>query len=66
LAYLRRVPELVSVIGDSVESTARFEAWFTTGMEVLAYSAEGARAYFALESQKALTSGARACAPRTR
>ena len=56
LAYLRRAPELVAVIGESAESMTRFEAWFTAGMEVLAYSVEGARAYFALESQKALTS----------
>ena len=56
LAYLRRAPELVTVIGESPEAMARFEAWFTAGMEVLAYSVEGARAYFALESQKALTS----------
>ncbi|MDZ4732989.1 MAG: VWA domain-containing protein [Nitrospirota bacterium] len=56
LAYLRRAPELVSVIGESAEALARFEAWFTAGMEVLAYSVEAARAYFALESQKALTS----------
>jgi nitric oxide reductase NorD protein len=56
LAYLRRAPELVSVIGESADATARFEAWFTAGMEVLAYSVEGAKAYFALESQKALTS----------
>jgi len=56
LAYLRRAPELVSVIGDSAGATARFEAWFTAGMEVLAYSVDGARAYFSLESQKALTS----------
>jgi len=56
LAYLRRAPELVSVIGESAEAKARFESWFTAGMEVLAYSVEGARAYFALESQKALTS----------
>jgi nitric oxide reductase NorD protein len=56
LAYLRRAPELVNVIGDSAEATARFTAWFTAGMEVLAYSVEGARAYFALESQKALLS----------
>jgi nitric oxide reductase activation protein len=56
LAYLRRAPELVSVIGESADAAARFEAWFIAGMEVLAYSAEGARAYFALESQKALTS----------
>jgi nitric oxide reductase activation protein len=56
LAYLRRAPELLCVIGESAGAMARFEAWFTAGMEVLAYSAEGARAYFALESQKALTS----------
>jgi len=56
LAYLRRAPELVSVIGESPEATARFEAWFTAGMEVLTYSVEGAKAYFSLESQKALTS----------
>ena len=56
LAYLRRAPELAGVIGASAEATARFDAWFTAGMEVLAYSVEGARAYFALESQKALTS----------
>ncbi|HSS30867.1 MAG TPA: hypothetical protein VLL06_07605, partial [Nitrospiraceae bacterium] len=56
LAYLRRAPELVHVIGDSAEAMARFTAWFTAGMEVLAYSVEGARAYFALESQKALLS----------
>ncbi|MEO8339661.1 MAG: VWA domain-containing protein [Nitrospirota bacterium] len=56
LAYSRRAPELVSVIGESAGAMARFEAWFTAGMEVLSYSVEGARAYFALESQKALTS----------
>ena len=56
LAYLRRAPELVCAIGESAEAIARFEAWFTAGMEVLAYSVEGARAYFALESQNALTS----------
>jgi nitric oxide reductase NorD protein len=56
LAYLRGAPELVSVIGESAEAAARFEAWFRAGMEVLAYSVEGARAYFALESQKALIS----------
>ncbi len=56
LAYLRRAPELMSIIGESAESMARFEAWFTGGMEVLAYSVEGARAYFSLESQKALMS----------
>ena len=56
LAYLRRAPELVRVIGESANAAVRFDAWFTAGMEVLAYSVEGARSYFALESQKALTS----------
>src|SRR4029078_1515587 len=56
LAYLRRAPELVYMIGDSAEAAARLTAWVTAGMEVLAYSVEGARAYFALESQKALLS----------
>ena len=56
LAYLRGAPELANVIGESAEAAVRFEAWFTAGMEVLAYSVEGARAYFALESQKALIS----------
>jgi nitric oxide reductase NorD protein len=56
LTYLRRAPELVSIIGESVETAARFESWFTAGMEVLTYSVEGAKAYFALESQQALSS----------
>src|SRR5262245_9829554 len=56
VAYLRRAPELVSVIGESAEASARFGVWFAAGMEVLEYSIEGARAYFALESQCALTS----------
>src|SRR5262249_39166717 len=56
LAYLRRATGLVNVIGESAEATARFTAWFTAGMEVRGYSVEGARAYFALESQKALMS----------
>src|SRR5205807_8143540 len=37
LAYLRRAPELVSVSGESAESTVRFEAWVTGWKEVLAY-----------------------------
>jgi hypothetical protein len=56
LSYLRRSPELIGLIGDSAEAVTRFENWFKTGMEVLAYSVEGARAYFSLESQKALAS----------
>ena len=54
--YLRRAPELVGLIGDGPEAVARFENWFKAGMEVLAYSQDGARAYFAAESQKALGS----------
>ena len=56
LAYLRRCPELIGLIGDSTEAVTRFENWFKAGMEVLVYSIEGARAYFALESQTALDS----------
>ncbi|HEY6973409.1 MAG TPA: VWA domain-containing protein, partial [Nitrospiraceae bacterium] len=56
LAYLRRCPELIGLIGDSTDAVSRFEKWFKAGMEVLAYSIEGARAYFALESQTALDS----------
>lgn len=54
--YLRRAPELVGLIGGGPEAAARFENWFKAGMEVLAYSPDGARAYFAAESQKALGS----------
>lgn len=56
LSYLRRCPEIISLIGDVPQATSRFENWFKAGMEVLAYSPEGARAYFAVESQKALAS----------
>ncbi len=56
LSYLRRGPELVALIGDGPQTDARFEEWFKAGMEVLEYSPEGARAYFATESLKALSS----------
>ncbi len=56
LSYLRRCPEIVGLIGDVPRAGSRFEDWFKAGMEVLAYSPEGARAYFAMESQKALSS----------
>jgi nitric oxide reductase NorD protein len=56
LSYLRHASALVSLIGDGPNSFTRFEDWFKAGMEVLAYSPEGARAYFATESQKALAS----------
>jgi len=56
LSYLRHCPEIIGLIGDVPNAPTRFENWFKAGMEVLAYSAEGARAYFAMESQKALSS----------
>ena len=56
LSYLRRCPEVVALIGNVPQAQSRFENWFKAGMEVLAYSPEGARAYFAMESQKAVSS----------
>jgi Mg-chelatase subunit ChlD len=56
LAYLRRCPEVVSVTGGSDDTHDAFETWFRGGMEVLDYSIDGARAYFALETSKALSS----------
>ena len=56
LSYLRGGSEIVGLIGDGFQAFSRFEDWFTAGMEVLAYSPEGARAYFAMESRKALAS----------
>lgn len=56
LEYLRRAPELAGLIGDRPEALTRFENWFKAGMEVAAYSPDGARAYFSVESRKALAS----------
>src|SRR5262245_9402186 len=56
LSYLRRGSEIVGLIGDGPQAFSRFDDWFKSGMEVLAYSADGARAYFAMESRKALSS----------
>jgi Mg-chelatase subunit ChlD len=56
LSYLRRTPELIGLIGTESSAFGRFEHWFKAGMEVLSYSAEGARAYFSAESRKALSS----------
>lgn len=56
LSYVRRCPEILGLIGGVPEAASRFETWFKAGMEVLAYSVEGARAYFAVESQQALAS----------
>src|SRR5206468_4858042 len=51
-----RCPEMIGLIGGSAEAVTRFDNWFKAGMEVLAYSIAGARAYFALESKSALAS----------
>ncbi|MHC9061939.1 nitric oxide reductase activation protein NorD [Nitrospira sp. CMX1] len=56
IEYLRRAPELVALIGTGPDALTRFERWFQTGMEVAAYSLDGARAYFSVESRKALAS----------
>ena len=55
LEYVRRCPEIVTLF-DEVTAVAKFEEWFKGGMEVLEYSPEGARAYYALETKKALAS----------
>lgn len=60
LEYLRRCPEILRVGGESPETETAFESWFRGGMEILEYSAEGARAYFALETRNALASVAQA------
>ena len=56
LAYFRRCPEIVNVTVGANEKHDAFENWFRGGIEVLDYSPEGARAYFALETAKALGS----------
>jgi len=54
LAYIRRCPELVALIGSGEGAREKFQAWFASGMEVLEYSLDGGRAYFAMETEKAL------------
>src|SRR3989441_10178534 len=70
LAYLRRAPEVIdladpdapAVVGAGGAPLAgpppammdRFDKWYRGGMEVLAYNPEAARAYFAVETRKAL------------
>ena len=56
MGYLRRAPELVGLLGEGPTAISKFENWFTTGMDVLAYSPDAARAFFAVESQQALAS----------
>jgi len=55
LAYLRRAPEVIELADPDAPALAdRFDKWYREGMEVLAYNPEAARAYFAIETRKAL------------
>jgi cobalamin biosynthesis protein CobT len=54
LAYLRRAPEIVSLLDAGSQGRRRFEQWFQSGMEVVGYSIEAGRAYFAVETHQAL------------
>jgi nitric oxide reductase NorD protein len=56
MSYFRKGPELIGLLGEELSAFSRFENWFKAGMEVLSYSPEGARAYFAAESRQALSS----------
>ncbi|MDE3018022.1 MAG: hypothetical protein KGI53_03295 [Nitrospirota bacterium] len=56
LAYWRRCPDILALTGAGEQAQDKFELWYRGGMEVLGYSPEGARAYFALETKKALES----------
>ncbi len=53
--YVRRCPEVVGWLGYDERARAAFDEWFKNGMEILAYSPEGARAYFGLETTKAMS-----------
>src|SRR5437867_11595783 len=55
LAYLRRAPEVIDLADPDAPAVAdRFDKWYRGGMEVLAYNPDAARAYFAVETRKAL------------
>ena len=54
LAYLRRSPEMLSLLGSHNQTRAKFEEWFKAGMDVLGYSLEAGRAYFAVETHRAI------------
>jgi hypothetical protein len=42
------------LIGPGEEASQKFQSWFASGMEVLEYNLEAGRAYFAMETEKAL------------
>ncbi len=54
-SYMTRASEILQLAGTSDEAVTVFEEWYRSGMEILEYSPEGARAYFSLETRKALT-----------
>lgn len=56
LLYLRRGPDVMTLTGEGPEACSRFERWLKAGMDVLAYSREGGRVYFGMESRNALAS----------
>ncbi|MCA1958254.1 MAG: VWA domain-containing protein [Nitrospira sp.] len=62
LLYLRRGPDVMTLIGEGPQARSRFETWLKAGMDVLAYSREGGRVYFGMESRNALASLERAMA----
>jgi len=55
MEYFRRAPEVIRLCDGAEGREEAFETWFRGGMEVLDYSVEGACAYFALETSKALS-----------
>ncbi len=55
MEYFRRAPEVIRLCDGAEGRDEAFETWFRGGMEVLDYSPDGARAYFALETSKALS-----------
>src|SRR5437879_6649212 len=59
MAYLRRAPEVIDLADPDAPAPSpsmmdRFDKWYRGGMEVLAYNPDAARAYFAVETRKAL------------
>ena len=60
LAYLKRAPEVIDLAGSDAPAIPpfammdRFDKWYRGGMEVLVYNPEAARAYFAIETRRAL------------
>ena len=56
LSFVRRGPELLELIGAVPDARTKFDEWYKGGMEVLALSVDGGRAYFASETHQALAS----------